>query len=238
MTKNDSKNNGSESRYKRKSVPLDAAVGGSLNPMWCEWLMNFPEGWTSLNDMSHIEYLQWLMLFCFKGSEDANAVEKGKSQAMRSLREGHVAEEIQRTTGGLVSVYEAAVLLALLFQHKERIDEARLFMACAKTLENEMRSVRSSENATGSPSGSRHNQQRENQYSNIMQVLPRLLAYHSKKTWMGYCRETGETRTSTMKTSRVDRLAGLGNAQVPAVVALAWKLLTGTVRDSNDTVDV
>lgn len=28
---------------------LDAVVGGQLNPMWVEWLMGFPIGWTDLN---------------------------------------------------------------------------------------------------------------------------------------------------------------------------------------------
>lgn len=28
---------------------LGRAVGGSLNPMWVEWLMGFPFGWTDLN---------------------------------------------------------------------------------------------------------------------------------------------------------------------------------------------
>jgi len=28
---------------------LGEVVGGKLNPMWVEWLMGFPEGWTDLN---------------------------------------------------------------------------------------------------------------------------------------------------------------------------------------------
>ena len=31
-----------------KDLPM--AVGGSLNPMWVEWLMGFPLGWTDLED--------------------------------------------------------------------------------------------------------------------------------------------------------------------------------------------
>jgi hypothetical protein len=29
---------------------LKDAVGGRLNPMWVEWLMGFPLGWTDLED--------------------------------------------------------------------------------------------------------------------------------------------------------------------------------------------
>jgi hypothetical protein len=34
----------------RHSLNLPSAVGGQLNPMWVEWLMGFPLGWTDLED--------------------------------------------------------------------------------------------------------------------------------------------------------------------------------------------
>ena len=49
-TTQDAANNGGPSQYKRNSLPLNAAVGGSLNPQWVEWLMGYPEGWTDLKD--------------------------------------------------------------------------------------------------------------------------------------------------------------------------------------------
>ena len=33
----------------KHSVKLAQAVGGQLNPMWVEWLMGFPLGWTVLD---------------------------------------------------------------------------------------------------------------------------------------------------------------------------------------------
>ena len=48
-TVNDSKNNGSPSQALRDSPNLNSQVGGKLNPMWVEWLMNYPTGWTELN---------------------------------------------------------------------------------------------------------------------------------------------------------------------------------------------
>lgn len=30
----------------RNSLPLNAVIGGALNPAWVEWLMGFPVGWT------------------------------------------------------------------------------------------------------------------------------------------------------------------------------------------------
>jgi hypothetical protein len=45
-TTQDAKNNGAPSQMERNSLPLNAAVGGALNPTWVEWLMGFPSGWT------------------------------------------------------------------------------------------------------------------------------------------------------------------------------------------------
>jgi hypothetical protein len=47
-TTQDAANNGGPSQSERNSLPLNAAVGGSLNPTWVEWLMGFPLGWTAL----------------------------------------------------------------------------------------------------------------------------------------------------------------------------------------------
>ena len=49
-TTQDAKNNGGPSQHNRNTKPLNAEVGGSLNPQWVEWLMGYPEGWTDLKD--------------------------------------------------------------------------------------------------------------------------------------------------------------------------------------------
>ena len=48
-TVQDASNNGGPSQHQRNSLPLNAAVGGQLNPPWVEWLMGYPIGWTDLN---------------------------------------------------------------------------------------------------------------------------------------------------------------------------------------------
>ena len=45
-TAQDAKNNGGPSQHNRNTKPLNAEVGGSLNPQWVEWLMGYPSGWT------------------------------------------------------------------------------------------------------------------------------------------------------------------------------------------------
>jgi hypothetical protein len=42
----DASNNGALSQMERNTKPLNAEVGGPLNPEWVEWLMGFPVGWT------------------------------------------------------------------------------------------------------------------------------------------------------------------------------------------------
>ena len=49
-TTQDAKNNGSASQMERNSLPLNAEVGGPLNPPFVEWLMGYPIGWTDCED--------------------------------------------------------------------------------------------------------------------------------------------------------------------------------------------
>jgi len=49
-TTQDAANNGGPSQYNRNSLPLNAVVGGALNPMWVEWLMGYPQNWTFTED--------------------------------------------------------------------------------------------------------------------------------------------------------------------------------------------
>jgi hypothetical protein len=62
-TVNVAKNAGSKSQRDRNSPPLDAVVGGKLNPPWVEWLMGIPEGWTSLKPLAMPKYRKWQQQF-------------------------------------------------------------------------------------------------------------------------------------------------------------------------------
>jgi len=54
-TVNDSKNNGSKSQRERNTIALNTFFNpteqGTLNPEWVEWLMGFPIGYTSLEEL-------------------------------------------------------------------------------------------------------------------------------------------------------------------------------------------
>jgi hypothetical protein len=58
-TVQDSKNNGAQSQMERNTKPLNAVVGGSLNPTWVEWLMGWPLGWTDLKASVTDKFQQW-----------------------------------------------------------------------------------------------------------------------------------------------------------------------------------
>ena len=36
-----------------------SGVGGSLNPLWVEWLMGWPIGWTDLRPLGMDKFRQW-----------------------------------------------------------------------------------------------------------------------------------------------------------------------------------
>ena len=54
-TVQDAKNNGGPSQMKRNTKPLNARVGGKLNPTWVEWLMNWPLHWTERSAFGQLE---------------------------------------------------------------------------------------------------------------------------------------------------------------------------------------
>jgi len=69
-TTQDAKNNGSPSQQtKRNTVPLNAVVGGALNPQFVEWLMGWPLNWTSTERLRRDTWGPWEKAFrtAFRG---------------------------------------------------------------------------------------------------------------------------------------------------------------------------
>jgi hypothetical protein len=58
-TVQDAKNNAGPSQMRRNTFPLNAAVGGALNPTWVEWLMGWPLGWTALDALATDRFRSW-----------------------------------------------------------------------------------------------------------------------------------------------------------------------------------
>jgi len=49
----------SQATLEKNSRPLSEQVGGSLNPTWVEWLMEFPIGWTDLGGSEMPRFRAW-----------------------------------------------------------------------------------------------------------------------------------------------------------------------------------
>ena len=203
----------------------EAQAGGHLNPTWVEKLMGWPDDWTSLNPISHVSMCFWFMGFC-------DGEETGRNQVLRVLRRGYAAQEIQGAIGRPVSVHEAAILLAELCEHANRPYEARVFLACAEALEEEMRGVPDREIASGTPYRSGQHQQRTGEHPDALQALSRFLAHHGPAYWKNGSWEDAVPRVADGVAARVDRLKAIGNGQVPRVAAAAFSILLGRLRDS------
>ena len=59
LTAQDAKNNGAPSQAARNTLPLNAEIGGPLNPEWCEWLMGWARGWTELEPWGTDRFRLW-----------------------------------------------------------------------------------------------------------------------------------------------------------------------------------
>ena len=55
----DASNNGGKSQHGRHTKPLNAEVGGALNPPWVEWLMGWPLEWTASGAAATAKFRQW-----------------------------------------------------------------------------------------------------------------------------------------------------------------------------------
>lgn len=62
-TVQDSSNNGGRSQMDRNTKPLNAVVGGPLNPPWVEWLMGWPIGWTDCAPLGMDRFQEWRRSF-------------------------------------------------------------------------------------------------------------------------------------------------------------------------------
>lgn len=218
-SKNRTKDHPRHNRNLDSVVELETGeIIGRLNPMWVEKLMGWPDQWTSLKPISHVNICFWLMGFCDEENRRSDEV-------LRVLRQGYASQEVQRAIGRPVGIQEAAVLLADMCEYQDRPDEARVFMACSKALESEMRGVWISEGTTGSPHRPRQVEQRSGEHTDAMQALSRLLAHHGAKAWKSGSWEDGVPRVADGVAFRVDMLKAIGNGQVPLCAATAWRLL-------------
>jgi len=66
----DSENTAGKYMAGQKQQDLTSQVcqaGGQLIPMWCEWLMGWPLGWSDLKPLAKESFRKWLDEFCGRG---------------------------------------------------------------------------------------------------------------------------------------------------------------------------
>lgn len=80
-----------------KQIGLSMTVQGSLNPVWVEWLMGWPNNWTSLGPMAPKDFADWLASHGAEatpwGAETAERVTtscKSRANRIRAIGNGQV----------------------------------------------------------------------------------------------------------------------------------------------------
>ena len=53
---------GGQGKNARHSPDLSTVIGGPLSPMWAEWYMGFPIGWTGLELLEMPKFRRWFDL--------------------------------------------------------------------------------------------------------------------------------------------------------------------------------
>lgn len=183
---------------------LNDQIGGSLNPTWVEWLMGWPLHWTSLDALSMSLYLDW-----YGKHTEANRPQDRSSEVQDRKNVRNMwwhRDPSEAPPGRKLPEQQAGEHCDALpvMPHEDSYDASGLG-------------------------------KREGESGNVQGVRPIIPAKTVSKGEVvretGVPEGTGEivSRTSVGIADRVDRTRCLGNGQVPAVVRLAWNILTGAI---------
>ncbi len=176
----------------RNSRPLSEQIGGSLNPDWVEWLMNWPITWSCLNAVNPKEFKRW---------QEASAAALQESGQLRTV--WWERDPSQAPSGQ---------------QPNQQPEKER-----GSAMHQMPRGAACQPEVEGSHEGSDLPLLRNDLH---------LQASQGEDVQQGVREQTGldeaqaVPRVSAGVTARVVRLKAIGNGQVPAVAAAAWRLLT------------
>jgi len=156
------------------------------------------------------------------------------SEILRTLRDCVDTKILQWKTGGSISLSEKEVLLAYLRQLQKRItNETWLQLAGEEVSETTMRGLRSDDQSSCTSHRPEQSEQHKRKCADTLYALSLILARHSEKAWVEYCREnaitcnydTGIARVANGVSGRVDRIKQLGNAVVPQIPELIGRAI-------------
>jgi len=147
------------------------------------------------------------------------------TESLPDVRQGNEEEEVHGSPGGYGDLQEEEILQPPMCEHEGRRGQAGLALEGTPTAENGMRSVRMDEAVTGTPSGREYQEYQSSEHPDALYSLPQVSPRYGKAAWKDGSWEHGIPRIAKNISHRVDRLAAIGDGQVPAVVREAWRRL-------------
>jgi len=256
-TAHNAKETGAKSQMERKTIQLGDLVGGKLNPMWVEWLMNFPIGFTATHD---------IMGFNSKGHKHAKTKSRNANSTLSALPEITREKEIQRTAGGFDRIQKEEVLQSGVhgrINDSGDSDFGRVEESFHEVSSEEMQRLWDAGEFACSSHGQQPSEQRTRELEDTLRVMPCKVALGTREEsneaseGLPVLRQASEEeramqhpcesdvsaresvngswwdtepnigRVANGVEHRVHRLKGLGNAQVPLQAAVAYRLLNG-----------
>jgi len=181
--------------------------GGLLNPEWVEWVMNWPRGWTNLEPIRKEHFDDWLQKTSLDGKKDSTknisatspvrVVWWDKDPATPSRRWQSVEQQQTECEDSLSEMsYRYPSENGYLGQRESQVGKVCNLWSRIPTKENEEKQI------VWKPPVSYRDGQKS---SGEAMVIPRVI--------------------TDILPNRVNRLAAIGEGQVPAVVAAVWGML-------------
>ena len=198
-----------------------SGLGGSLNPEFVEWLMNFPKGWTVVE--SH----------AIMGNKTTKEEHHGKTKkprpgkVLRVLRETPQQENLRAGIGGYGGIQKEEILQQAL--HGERDGDSEPHQvghsgAGQETPESVLRELRDYRNALHSPCGRELEEQCPFEFKDALQFLS-----HNLTSSAG--RHRGKEDEAALLRLR-EALVSLGVVQYPSDTdEAAWESLSGDEKE-------
>ncbi len=199
-------------------------VCGELNPDWVELLMGWPEGWTCINPISCDIVNEWLIGFKQSLIEVLyNETDKGKAKEMQKVWSNNVSQAVQywRTRKQRIVSSEKLLLFGVCKQQKGH-KTTDVALEGTKANGKGMPSVRHKNTPSGTPLRWEQGKSKCIQSTDALYLLPQVSSRYSIQAWFDGSWEIGIPRVAIKIDNCVDRLAAIGNGQVPIVAAVAF----------------